>query len=324
MSNPDVDTIIRTLYRTAVNEPVDDFPQWCFDHIRRYIDFGSGSWAYTSFGETLNVHAIHLYKLPYEGIPVYEANKDEDRMFKLIISSVGKTINSHDHLTTKDYTRSRIYNEFIKPFHVENALSTMVRTMPANLGAAITFFNDNRKPFEDSDRLFIQRLVPHLVEAAQINRMTHLRTAPCPSVEEYVSAVCDGKGMLHSDVGLGFASVITRQWPHWRGPELPQSLCVSLIQAGGGNYESDFIIAKSEPYQQGGFFKVSVRARRLDDALTPREHEVATLLRQGISYKEVARVLSISPSTVTNHVNHIHQKLAIHSKSQRAALIKNR
>jgi DNA-binding NarL/FixJ family response regulator len=48
--------------------------------------------------------------------------------------------------------------------------------------------------------------------------------------------------------------------------------------------------------------------------LTPRESEVALHLARGASNREVARRLHVSPSTVRTHVEHIFEKLGIHSR----------
>jgi DNA-binding NarL/FixJ family response regulator len=54
--------------------------------------------------------------------------------------------------------------------------------------------------------------------------------------------------------------------------------------------------------------------------LTSRETEVITLLAKGLSYKNIASELLISPETVKKHVSHIYRKLNVKSRVQ--ALIK--
>ncbi len=49
------------------------------------------------------------------------------------------------------------------------------------------------------------------------------------------------------------------------------------------------------------------------DALTPREQQVVRLLAEGISIKEIAERLFISPKTVENHRTNIMSKLELHS-----------
>jgi two-component system response regulator NreC len=52
------------------------------------------------------------------------------------------------------------------------------------------------------------------------------------------------------------------------------------------------------------------------DGLTPREHEVLTLLADGASNNEIADQLSISPKTVSRHRENIMRKLNLHSRAE--------
>jgi DNA-binding NarL/FixJ family response regulator len=51
-------------------------------------------------------------------------------------------------------------------------------------------------------------------------------------------------------------------------------------------------------------------------ALTARESEILQVLAKGMSFKEVAKVLSISPHTVTDHVKAIYKKLKVNSRAE--------
>lgn len=52
------------------------------------------------------------------------------------------------------------------------------------------------------------------------------------------------------------------------------------------------------------------------ESLTPREREVARLLAQGHSDRQIANMLAISPRTVAVHVQHVLAKLGLHSRWQ--------
>ncbi len=54
-------------------------------------------------------------------------------------------------------------------------------------------------------------------------------------------------------------------------------------------------------------------------ALTPREHEVVALLGAGLSNRDIAKKLFISPATAARHVANILAKLGFSSRSQVAA-----
>lgn len=50
--------------------------------------------------------------------------------------------------------------------------------------------------------------------------------------------------------------------------------------------------------------------------LTPREAAILDLIARGDSYGEVARILSVSVSTVQTHVKNIYGKLSVHSRGE--------
>ncbi|HLX25021.1 MAG TPA: response regulator transcription factor [Usitatibacter sp.] len=53
-----------------------------------------------------------------------------------------------------------------------------------------------------------------------------------------------------------------------------------------------------------------------EPALSGRESEVLSLIAKGFSFGEIARLLGVSPHTVTTHVKKIYQKLAVHSRGE--------
>jgi len=60
-----------------------------------------------------------------------------------------------------------------------------------------------------------------------------------------------------------------------------------------------------------------VRIRMCSDAgLTPREQEIAILLSEGYSYKELSGNLNISLSTIQTHVSRIYGKMNVNSKTE--------
>jgi DNA-binding NarL/FixJ family response regulator len=53
-----------------------------------------------------------------------------------------------------------------------------------------------------------------------------------------------------------------------------------------------------------------------ETALSTRETEVIGLISKGLNFAEVARLLEVSPHTITAHVKKIYQKLAVHSRGE--------
>ena len=61
-------------------------------------------------------------------------------------------------------------------------------------------------------------------------------------------------------------------------------------------------------------------ARSLFEELTAREREVLALLAESLSTRDIAQRLVISHNTVRNHVQHILQKLHVHSRAEAVAI----
>ena len=70
--------------------------------------------------------------------------------------------------------------------------------------------------------------------------------------------------------------------------------------------------------------RLQTASRPLNDSvsgsLTKRESEVLRLLSQGLSQPEIAERLEIKPKTVGTHIEHLMQKLGVHSRTQAVAL----
>lgn len=54
----------------------------------------------------------------------------------------------------------------------------------------------------------------------------------------------------------------------------------------------------------------------LEQALSPREHEVLCLIEKGLTYEEVAQALGITWHTVTGYLRRVYRKLEVNSRSE--------
>lgn len=90
--------------------------------------------------------------------------------------------------------------------------------------------------------------------------------------------------------------------------------------------ESSLGVLKSFEYAQSGQSSISQKASnqvsitdKPKDRLTKREHEVLSLLAEGLTSSDIAQRLSLSKTTVRNHIQHILSKLCVHSRSEAVA-----
>lgn len=57
--------------------------------------------------------------------------------------------------------------------------------------------------------------------------------------------------------------------------------------------------------------------------ITEKQTEIIELIIRGLTYKEIAEKLFISPKTVDNHVQNIYKKLNINSKMQLSHFVRS-
>ena len=67
-------------------------------------------------------------------------------------------------------------------------------------------------------------------------------------------------------------------------------------------------------------FGGDIAAKVLRHGLTPREMDVLAQLAEGLSNRQIARLLSISERTVGVHVSNVLAKLGVNSRSEAAAM----
>jgi DNA-binding CsgD family transcriptional regulator len=58
----------------------------------------------------------------------------------------------------------------------------------------------------------------------------------------------------------------------------------------------------------------------VSQGLTPREKEIMDLIAEGLSNRQIAERLVISPKTVKNHICNIYQRIGIHERRQAVSL----
>ncbi len=71
-----------------------------------------------------------------------------------------------------------------------------------------------------------------------------------------------------------------------------------------------------------GALAAELRGPSPNSSLTAREQEIAELLDQGLTNKEIAQRLSIAVPTVKNHVHRILDKLHVHRRTETAGRLK--
>jgi len=104
---------------------------------------------------------------------------------------------------------------------------------------------------------------------------------------------------------------------------LPEEFVSLIGQLRAGGSPISPVIARhllrrmrSAPSATDGLPSQPIPTAAMGQVLSPRESEVLGLIAKGFNFAEIARLLEVSPHTITAHVKKIYQKLAVHSRGE--------
>lgn len=128
-----------------------------------------------------------------------------------------------------------------------------------------------------------------------------------PNTAVIINSVKEDIGTILEAVTLGALGYIDKQ-------SFFQSIEIVLKHVqNGGAYMTPKVATK--------IFEYFKKAPTYQSLLTERELEVASHIKDGMSYKQIAEVCCISIDTVRMHIRNIYKKLNINSKIQLANII---
>jgi len=314
--NTNVSNFLLQLYLDSRELPLEKFKQSVMVQLQKVIQFDSALW-FT--GSTVTEHAhpqnVHLYNQPDQMIMNYKAHQTDDPLLQALITQPGTSFNILDVISYEDWIKTDNYIGHCSKFSIEWVLSTLLLEEHTSLFHAISFYREKtNQPFTQQERQLKELLVPHLVEAMKANLFIHIEQAREKKVssDTWVSAVCDHRGSL-IQADKQFATLLSNSFPHWQGPELPFKLEESNLDKIVSN---EGLLISTEYKGDMLFIRVQQAIANFLEILTPQEINIARLLQQGLTNKEMAKQLGLSPATIKNHISNIAQKLNVSRRSQ--------
>ena len=174
--------------------------------------------------------------------------------------------------------------------------------------------------FTDSNEQLLEQLFPHMIEALTQNRLLSFRQAGTAEIasEQGTGAIARHNGQLFY-AGSGFNCLLQKEWPDWKGIKLPKAMLDAINGGSGAGFTGVAITVSVTGIGQLIFLRAAPRCPL--SKLSPREASIAQLYSEGLSHKEIALRLNISPLTVRTVIQRIFTKLEINDKAELARLI---
>ncbi|MBC9249363.1 helix-turn-helix transcriptional regulator [Pseudomonas alcaligenes] len=172
------------------------------------------------------------------------------------------------------------------------------------------------RAFSDAEANLFSSFCDHLLQLWRFQLQDLLRLAPSDAASDFAVATQDGR-LLY--IGARLCSCIAAVEPDWSGSLLPASLLEQVprapcvVRLGRGNLTLTVV---------GEQVLLALSAASRSTALAPRERSAAMLFAAGHSYKEIARMLALSPATVRTYLRNCYLQLGVRSKVELGSILR--
>ena len=260
----------------------------------------------------------------------------------------GQAVRISDFLTREQFHRLELYNEFFRKLGVEHQMAvTLPAPAPLVIGLAV---NRGGRDFSERERLLLDLLRPHLIQAYQNAKSTTRLRQDLALMRQALEEADRGAIYLTDKCRVRFCTERARRWlseyfePSLRLDYLPESLQRwvehqrSLLSKNGdvppprepliveGPRKLLAVRLVEDPLQYGHLLILEEQILQFSEelleplGLTRREAQVLLWVARGKTDKEVASLLYVSPRTVKKHLEHVYEKLRVKSRTEAGAL----
>ena len=307
---------IAKLYLATSKIELAEYRDWALSQLHNLIDFDGAIWS-NGHQQTVRFHNHTLVNVPESLTQCLLDNLSINPLVDKLFENLGSPIDMRDLMADEDFYCSEIYLKCFKPHGIERILSSIHLDERTGLFTVLTLYRfDRNKPFSNQDKQMQKQALYHLLTAAKhalFLQLEHADNSQNKAHKNSHKAICDSHGYFHQ-VQTSFIDLLERYYFNKSESKnnllkLPFTLDVSkqAYEVNGLQVElkafNDLVIVEIWP--QGPL-----------DSLSMREREIVQTLANGLTFKEAARELELSPSTVSNHLYRIYQKLNIGSKSE--------
>jgi len=306
-----IDTFISRLYRSTLHIELAHFRYWALNELQSLIDFDAAIWS-TGHLSTRTFHTHTLLGLPDNYPDTLLKALPINPISKMLFTHAGEPVDMAAVLADDDFYDSQIYKQVFAPHHIERILSSIHIDSRSGIYTLLTLYRSERAHvFLTHEKALYQRALYHLLNAASQACMLGLNASSQQKIVQ--TAICDKHGVYH-EAESGFLDLIEDYFPTQTTQVLPfpipdekhktiiNTLCITAKRLGD-------------------LYRVSIRHSTPLDQLTAREQQVVDGVSQGLSFKLIAKKLGLSPSTVSNHLYRVYQKLNIGNRAELADMI---
>ncbi|MHC8300564.1 helix-turn-helix transcriptional regulator [Pseudomonas sp. ZS1P83] len=171
--------------------------------------------------------------------------------------------------------------------------------------------------FTDSEAGLFSAFCDHLLQLWRFQVQDMIRFDTGNGATDFGVARMDGS-LLY--VGASLCAAIQRELPGWSGSMLPVDVIAQLQKAPCVMRLGRCALTLS-PNAEHVILSLETQSRGA--VLAPRERTAAMLFAAGHSYKEIARILALSPATVRTYLRNCYLQLGVKSKVELGSALRS-
>ncbi|HEX8885725.1 MAG TPA: helix-turn-helix transcriptional regulator [Noviherbaspirillum sp.] len=314
--------LLLDIYDSAQHCTIPDFNQYALNKFKNVLQFDSA--VIVDFSavqqQKFIIQSIHLHDAPVEkmldrpkAIGTESLNRNgalssRDFVLKKALAERGNSViaNLTEGVSDPDVL------DYCRKYETAHSLTFVssqptIRTVPT-----IALWRAVRtNAYSEKDAHAANMLLPHIFQAKRINGRLNLFSSP--EADGSSTALATHDGCLHF-VDPEVIRLIQLEWKEWTPPLLPRLLIDSLRQNNEMMFVGTAIQVKASV--QGNVICMTITEKHSQPMpLSMAEYRAARLAAEGLTYKEIARQLAISPATIRNQLHSAYRKLGVPNKT---------
>lgn len=304
--------LLLELYRSATEIPLTDFQDYVLNLLQTVIPFSTATWACGRVLPTGVIHhSVHQFGDPPDRLMDYEEVKHQDVAAFAAWQNLGRAMVFHAPSLYHDQVYSGI-REYAKRWKHQNFILASRPIERSGLLQWIGVYRaDADNQYGERERQLMELCLPHFIEALRINRLMHLGS--CTTSKSDASAIVDQFGAFqHSDAR--FMELLQHEWPSCTGEQLSEQIMAIMNRRSRNQYVGRAVVICIRRIRDLAL--LNIREKTPIDMLTPRQLEVARHIAKGLDYKRIAQHLGLSPTTVRNYTQAIHERLNVRTNAE--------
>ncbi|SDH21984.1 helix-turn-helix transcriptional regulator [Propionivibrio dicarboxylicus] len=302
--------VVLDIYGSAHECSLTEFDSQALGLMKRLVGFDSAAVLGIVYAPEngIKVQSIHLHNQPIEKLTERQHLKSEDGLGVMALRHKGRSIIADSQVDNRHKPDMLAY---CRKFNVAHGLTLIDEGISKfNLDTISLWRARPKDAYDATDKKLSELIIPHLFKARAINQRIHLKHDE-PQLQR-ISLLSGFDGSLQFADAPTIA-VLAAEWGNWIPPILPALFMEALRRSSSRQYLGRTFNATCTVHDRFLFIQLTLHPRR--NGLTQAETRVASLAAKGLSYKEIAREIGISPATVRNQLHSIYLKLGIANKA---------